>query len=210
MLSVGFVVGTFIFTATLEQHLHRPFRADDDRRGGQPEDGLPGSGFAGEVPTLAPSLLDQVEQVPGAAKAGGTVFADGVSIIGSDDEPIGQQGAPQFGSNWSDDEELTPYRLVDGVGPTTSDEVAIDSVSAEDGQLSVGRHVELVAPTGKIEAELVGIFRFGTSGNLAGATIAAFDTKTSQAAAARRRDCLHRDRCGRRRGSQPGTSSPTT
>ena len=102
------------------------------------------------------------------------------SIIGSDDEPLGQQGAPQFGSNWSDDEELTPYRLVEGVGPTSSGEVAIDSVSAEDGRLEVGDTIRLIAPTGDIEAELVGIFRFGTSGNLAGATIAAFDTKTAQ------------------------------
>ncbi len=180
VLSVGFVVGTFIFTDTLNKTFTDLFGQTTTDVVVSPKSDFQGSGFAGEVPTLAPELLDQIAQVPGAAKAGGAVFADGVSIIGADDEPLGQQGAPQFGSNWTDDEELTPYRLVEGVGPTTADEVAIDSVSAEDGQLEVGDTIRLIAPTGEIEAELVGIFRFGTSGNLAGATIAAFDTETAQ------------------------------
>jgi len=180
VLSVGFVVGTFIFTDTLNKTFTDLFGQTTTDVVVSPKSDFQGSGFAGEVPILAPELLDEIAQVPGAEKAGGAVFADGVSIIGSDDQPLGQQGAPQFGSNWSDDEDLTPYRLVEGAGPTTSDEVAIDSVSAEDGQLEVGDTIRLIAPTGDIEAELVGIFRFGTSGNLAGATIAAFDTKTSQ------------------------------
>lgn len=180
MLSVGFVVGTFIFTDTLNKTFTDLFGQTTTDVVVTPKSDFEGSGFAGEVSILPPELLDEVAQVPGAAKAGGAVFADGVSIIGSDAEPLGQPGAPQFGSNWTDDEELTPYRLVEGTGPSSADQVAIDSVSAEDGQLEIGDTITLVAPTGEIEAELVGIFRFGTSGNLAGATIAAFDTETAQ------------------------------
>lgn len=180
MLSVGFVVGTFIFTDTLNKTFTDLFGQTTTDVVVSPKSDFSGSGFAGEVPTLPPELLDEISQVPGAAKAGGTVFADGVSIVGADGTPLGQGGAPQFGSNWSDDEELTPYRLVDGVGPTATDQVAIDSVSAETGDLAVGDTIQLVAPTGDINAELVGIFQFGTSGNLAGATIAAFDTETAQ------------------------------
>ncbi|MCZ3386842.1 MAG: ABC transporter permease [Actinomycetia bacterium] len=180
MLSVGFVVGTLIFTDTLNKTFTDLFGQTTTDVVVTPKTDFEGLGLAGEVPTLDPGLLDEIAQVPGAAKAGGAVFADGVAIIGADDEPLGQPGAPQFGSNWSDDEELTPYRLVDGTGPSTANEVAIDSVSAEDGQLEVGDTIRLVAPTGEVEAELVGVFRFGTSGNLAGATIAAFDTETAQ------------------------------
>ncbi len=180
VLSVGFVVGTFIFTDTLNKTFTDLFGQTTTDVVVTPKSDFEGSGFAGEVATLSPDVLDEVSSVDGVAKVGGTVFADGVAIVGSDDAPLGQQGAPQFGSNWSDDEALTPYRLIDGVGPTSDGQVAIDSVSAEDGGLQVGDSIRLVAPNGEIESELVGIFRFGTSGNLAGATIAAFDTATAQ------------------------------
>jgi putative ABC transport system permease protein len=180
VLSVGFVVGTFIFSATLERTFTDLFAQTTTDVVVSPESEFTGQGLAGETPTLPAKLLGSIDDVPGTAKVGGTVFADGVAIIDGEGEPIGQGGAPQFGSNWSDDEQLSPYRLIDGVGPTAAGQVAIDSVSAELGDLAVGDTVQLVAPTGNLDAELVGVFRFGTSGNLAGATIAAFDTATAQ------------------------------
>ena len=180
VLSVGFVVGTLIFTDTLNKTFTDLFGQTTTDVVVTPKSDFQGSGLAGEVKTLPASLLKTVTDVPGAAKAGGQVFADGVSIIGSNGDAIGTQGAPHFGSNWDDDEDLTPYRLIDGSGPTSSGQVAIDSVSADKGDLSVGDDIKLVTPKGEMDAQLVGIFRFGTSGNLAGATIAAFDTATAQ------------------------------
>ena len=180
ILSVGFVVGTLIFGATLNRTFTDLFGQTTSDVVVTAETETEGTGFAGEVSTLPADLLPQIQGVQGVAAAGGTVFADGVAIIGSDGEPIGQSGAPQFGSNWSDDERLTPYRITEGSGPTGANEVAIDSKSAETGDLVVGDQVQLVTPDGVTNSELVGIFRFGTSGNLAGATIAAFDTPTAQ------------------------------
>jgi putative ABC transport system permease protein len=180
VLSVGFVVGTLIFGATLNRTFSDLFAQTTSDVVVTADTDAEGSGQVGDVATLPASLLEQVKGVPEAAAVGGTVFADGVAVIDSDGEPIGQQGAPQFGSNWTDDERLTPYRLIDGTGPTRSGEVAIDSKSADTGDLSVGDRIDLVAPTGNTTATLVGIFQFGTSGNLAGATIAAFDTDTAQ------------------------------
>ncbi|MFL6287514.1 MAG: ABC transporter permease [Actinomycetes bacterium] len=180
ILSVGFVVGTLIFGATLNRTFSELFAQTTSDVVVTADTEAQGSGFAGDVQTLPADLLPKVQSVSGAAAAGGTVFADGVAIIGSDGDPIGQSGAPQFGSNWSDDERLTPYRLIDGVGPSAEGDVAVDSKSADDGDLSVGDQVQLVTPKGLITANLVGIFQFGTSGNLAGATIASFDTATAQ------------------------------
>ncbi len=179
-LSVGFIVGTFIFSDTLNRTFTDLFAQTTTDVVVTPDTEFGGSGQAGELVTLPADLLGRIREVPGVAKAEGTVFADGVAIIGADDEPIGQGGAPQFGSNWSDDIDLTPYRLIDGEGPEASGQVAIDSVSAEAGNLAVGDTVRLITPTGETTADLVGVFRFGTSGNLAGATIAAFDTPTAQ------------------------------
>ncbi len=120
VLSVGFVVGTFIFTDTLNKTFTDLFGQTTTDVVLTPTSDFEGSGFAGEVLTLPPEVLDQVSAVEGVAKAGGAVFADGVVIVGADDVPVGQPGAPQFGSNWGDDEELTPYRLVEGVGPRCS------------------------------------------------------------------------------------------
>jgi putative ABC transport system permease protein len=180
ILSVGFVVGTMIFGDTLNRTFTDLFAQTTSDVVVTAQTDAEGSGIAGEVSTLPASLLSTIQDVPGVANAGGAVFADGVAIVGSDGEDIGQGGAPQFGSNWNDDERLTPYRLIEGDGPTGAGQVAIDSKAAEDGELSVGDTVQLVTPRGSVDAELVGIFRFGPSGNLAGATIAAFDTATAQ------------------------------
>lgn len=180
VLGVGFVVGTLIFTDTLNKTFSDLFADTTTDVVVTPVEEVASGGVAGAAGTLPSALLEEVAAVDGVAKSAGAVFADGVSIIGTDGEVVGTQGAPQFGSNWDDDEELTPYRLVDGRGPASAGEVVIDSVSAETGGYAVGDTVRLVTPRGSDTAELVGIFRFGTSGNLAGATIAAFDTATAQ------------------------------
>jgi putative ABC transport system permease protein len=180
ILSVGFVVGTMIFGATLNKSFADLFAQTTSDVVVTPDTEAEGSGFAGDVQTLPADLLPQVQAVPGVAAADGGVFADGVTIIGSDGDPVGQSGAPQFGSNWTDDERLTAFRLIDGAGPTGADQVAIDSQSADKGDLSVGDTIKLVTPQGVTSAQLVGVFQFGTSGNLAGATISAFDTATAQ------------------------------
>jgi putative ABC transport system permease protein len=180
VLGVGFVVGTLIFTDTLNSTFTSLFADTTSDVVVTPETDGQSSGFAGTVVTLPGPTLDTVSSVPGVGKAAGQVLVDGVSIIGADGTVLGTTGAPQYGSNWSDDQDLTPFRLTEGRGPTASGEVALDSVSAEKSGYSLGDDVSLVGPQGAMTARLVGVFRFGTSGNLAGATIAAFDTGTAQ------------------------------
>jgi putative ABC transport system permease protein len=180
VLGVGFVVGTLIFTDTLNRTFTDLFSQVSSDVVVQPKTSLD-NGTAGQQAVLPASALDTVSGSSGVASAAGQVFADGVTILGSDGKPLGVQGAPHFGSNWSDDPDLSPYRLQDGVGPSTSGEVAIDSVSADKGGLAVGDQVTLITTLqGRQTATIVGIFSYGTSGNLAGATIAAFDMRTAQ------------------------------
>jgi putative ABC transport system permease protein len=180
VLGVGFVVGTLIFTDTLNSTFTNLFAGTTSDVVITPEEDVESRGFAGTVATLPAALLTDVRAVDGVAKAGGQVLIDGVAIIDSAGAVLGTPGAPTFGSNWDDDEELTPFRLEEGRGPAAPGEVALDSVSAEKAGYAVGDNVPLVGPDGPLEASLVGIFRYGTSGNLAGATIAAFDTAYAQ------------------------------
>jgi len=178
-LGVAFVVGTFVFTDTLDQTFEDLFSQTTSDVVVEPASPVTDDFQTGSA-TLPADLVDTVAGVDGVAKVAGTVFVNGLQIIGSDGEPVASGGAPNFGSNWSDDEDLAPYRLVDGRGPTAAGEVAIDSQSAEAGDLSVGDTVNLVTPGPPVDANVVGIFRFGTSGNLAGASIAAFETSEAQ------------------------------
>jgi len=180
VLGVGFVVGTLIFTDTLNSTFTNLFADTTSDVVVTPVQEVDGRGFAGTVATMPASLLTDVQAVDGVDKAGGQVFIDGVTVVASDGEVLGTPGAPQFGSNWEDDEALTPYRLVEGRGPATAGEVALDSISAEKSGYALGDAVSLVGPQGPLAPTLVGIFRYGTSGNLAGATIAAFDTVSAQ------------------------------
>ncbi|MEO8328565.1 MAG: FtsX-like permease family protein, partial [Candidatus Nanopelagicales bacterium] len=178
-LGVSFVVGTFVFTDTLNKTFTDLFAQTTADVVVEPPAAATDDFQTGSA-TVPASLVDTVASVDGVADAAGDVFVNGLQIIGADGEPIASGGAPNFGANWSDNEALTPLRLVEGQGPTGPGEVAIDSESADDGDLAVGDTVSLVTPGAPIEAELVGIFRFGSSGNLAGASIAAFDTKEAQ------------------------------
>lgn len=180
VLGVGFVVGTLIFTDTLNSTFTNLFADTTSDVVVTPVQEVGGQGFAGTVTTMPAAVLDDVRAVDGVAKAGGQVVVDGVAITDGSGEVLGTPGAPQLGTNWDDDEELTPYRIVEGRGPAAPLEVALDSVSAEKAGYAVGATVPLVTPKGPVDASLVGIFRYGTSGNLAGATIAAFETAYAQ------------------------------
>lgn len=180
VLGVGFVVGTLIFTDTLNSTFSSLFEDTTADVVVTPAQTIGDSIQIGSVATIPASMLSTVRDVAGVDKAAGVILADGITIIGGDGAPIGTQGAPRFGTNWEDDEELTPFRLTDGRGPAAPAEVALDSVSAQTGDYAIGDEVRLVGPDGPFEASLVGIFRYGTSGNLAGATIAAFDTSSAQ------------------------------
>jgi putative ABC transport system permease protein len=177
VLGVAFVAGTFVFTDTLRSTFEELFGQTDTDVSITALAEFETEVTAGTVPD---SLIATVEALPDVAKATGFVQANGVTIIGTDGDPVGTAGAPTFGVSWGDDPALSPLSLVDGRGPAAPDEVAIDTQSAEQGGFVVGDPIALVTPGPRVEATLVGIFRYGTTGNLAGASLTAFDPATAQ------------------------------
>ena len=178
-LGVAFVVGTNIFTDTLNKTFDDLFSETSSDVVVEPASDV-GDDFETGSVVLPADVLATVQGVDGVAAAEGAVLVNGAQVLGSDGEPLATGGAPNYGANWSDDEALSPFRLTEGRGPTGAGEFALDSQAAESGELVVGDTVSIVTPEGAIESELVGVFRFGTSGNLAGASIAAFTTEEAQ------------------------------
>ncbi len=159
--------------------------------------------------TVPAALLTEVSAVDGVRAAEGGVTGSAVVVrLGRDGKPKEaiQRQAPTLGVAWGTDRQLSRAFGGDGraeVGrrPRGPHEVAIDAVTAREAGIrpaAVRRCVrdrecrrarvaiqfnEAPAPYDDPETfrwDVVGIFRFGTVGNLAGATLAAFETETAQ------------------------------
>ena len=127
------------------------------------------------------TLVDRVEDVEGVRLAEGFVQAY-AQIIGADGDAIGNpnQGAPTFGADWPDHDELNPFSLVTGRAPAADDEVVIDKASADSGDLDVGARTSVLTKSGPIAVEVVGIARFGDADSPGGATFAMFTQEAAE------------------------------
>ncbi|WP_409333120.1 ABC transporter permease [Trujillonella humicola] len=183
VLGVAFVAGTLIFTDTLSRTFNDLFRSTaadvNVTRAAAFDQGLEGSG-TGPGSYVPASLVDEIATVDGVAAVEGNVQAEGVYILDRDGEVLDTGGAPGIGISWDTEESLSPTTLVDGRPATGPGEVMIDTNSAEKTGYRVGDTVTVLTPGPRIEAELVGTFRFGESGGLAGASLTAFDAGTAQ------------------------------
>jgi putative ABC transport system permease protein len=180
VLGVAFVAGTYVFTDTLQ-------RTFSDLFGQTQPDVLVTAATEFEVrqstgtaASLPGSALDVLRDVDGVQRAGGLVQVGGVTLVGSDGTAVGAAGAPTFGVSWGDDPDLSPLRLVDGVAPAGPDEIAVDTETLQAGGFALGDTVRVLTPGPTVQATLVGVFRYGTSGNLAGATLTAFEPARAQ------------------------------
>jgi putative ABC transport system permease protein len=210
MLGVAFMAGTFVLTDTLGNVFDGLFAdvnrgIDVAIRGEEPFDetaGGPGTQVVREP--LDEDVVELVEQVEGVDIVEGSV-AGLVEVVPLErgkpaDEAIRHGGSPTIGVTWGPNDELN--RAVGGDGrpevgrrPRAPDEVALDQVTAEEAGITPadvrrcvrdgecrGARVQVVpiSEHGPEIVKVVAIFRFGTVGNLAGATLAAFDLSTAQ------------------------------
>ena len=182
VLGVAFVGGTLIFTDTLSRTFNALFESTSAdvnvARAAAFDQGLTGPG--GTASYVPAELVDEIAEVDGVAAVEGYVQAEGVYILETDGDVLDTGGAPGLGINWNTEESVSPNTLVDGRAPEGPGEVAIDTNAAEETGYEVGDTITLLTPGPRIEVELVGTFRFGDSGGLAGATLTAFDTATAQ------------------------------
>jgi len=130
-------------------------------------------------PPVPESVLTQVRQVDGVAEAYGATTGY-AAVVGKDGKVVSGGGAPTLGVDWTPSETMNPLSIVTGRPPESSDEVAVDRLTAEDGELVVGEDVRVLLRSGVSSFQLVGTVEFGSSGNLAGATLTVFDPATAQ------------------------------
>jgi putative ABC transport system permease protein len=179
VLGVGFIAGTFVLTDTMNQAfddlLTDAYEGIDVTVRGT-------SGFesdlGGSRKPFSEDLLETVTGVEGVRDAAGSLEGY-AQLIDKEGEAISPGGAPTLGFNWTP-EELNPLKLRSGEPPEGPGEVVIDARTAESNEFAVGDTVEIITLKAPREFAISGIAGFGDADNLAGATVAVFDTATSQ------------------------------
>ena len=185
VIGVSSVAGTFIFIDTINSTFTRIFQAANAGvavtvRGHELHGDSGGIGGRGRQ-AIPRSLVTTIKPVPGVRGIAGVLFRDGATMIGRDGKQIGGNGPPTFGGNWINDSEISPYHIRSGGPPTQATDVVVDAGTATSHNFSVGQQISIaftVAPEQRFT--ISGIAGFGTSDNLAGATIALFREDTAE------------------------------
>ena len=190
LLGVAFMVGTLVLTDTIEKTFDELFAtvsAGTDAHVRSNSAIETGDGF--EVRARIPDVvLDDVVTVDEVAAAEGEIEGY-AQIVGTDGDAVGNPsgGAPTFGRNWTTDDELNPFDIVDGRPPEADGEVVIDKFTAEQGDLGVGDRTDVITtdPEGGQRRQVtpvvvVGLARFGDTDSPGGSTNVMFQTAVAQ------------------------------
>lgn len=185
LIGVSSVTGTFIFIDTINGTFNRIFQGANSGvavtvRGHELRGDSGGIGGAGRQP-IPRALAGTIRGVDGVKGVAGVLFRNGASMIGSDGKPISSNGPPTFGGNWIADSEISPYHIRSGGPPVQPNDVVVDAGTAASHHFSVGQHLSIAFTTASERRfTITGIAGFGTSDNLAGATIALFTEDTAE------------------------------
>ena len=184
VLGVAFVVGTLIFSDTLNRSFVSLFAYTVGDVVVQPEGGqTPGGGPS--TLTVPAGLVDTLAELPDASRADGQISVPGVYVINDRGKPIGGFGPPSIGGNWSDapaGNGLQGLTIIEGHEPEGPDEIVLDAETAQKSGWQIGDTVPMltVDETANLEPTLVGIADFPDGGSLNGSTLTSFETSRAQ------------------------------
>lgn len=131
---------------------------------------------------LPADLLGRVQAIDGVEQAAGAIGdASTIAILDENGDRIGPpQGGPPHIVNSVQPEPFTPFTYPEGRPPTADNEVAIDSITADEEGYEVGQTIPITGARGLTEYTLSGIAQFGSGVPLGGATLAEFTLPEAQ------------------------------
>ena len=184
VLGVAFVAGTFIFTDSLNRSLEQLFDNEpaDIVVSPVPPEQLPQQGARAQLnPTMDEAITDDVADIGGISRAWSYIEQVGTQLLDANDEPIGGTTSVPIGATWVEEADDEPGdTIVEGSRPTSDDEVALDSNTADKAGVGIGDTVQLATPrnsnTDK-EWTVTGLADLGLTG---GVTVVLFDLSTAQ------------------------------
>ncbi|WP_059007175.1 ABC transporter permease [Streptomyces specialis] len=183
VLSVAFVCGTLVFTATMNTTFDQLFAETASNVMVAPQEDDEGSAFeegptTGVPDTLPVTVLDRIAAVDGVERVTGTVSSTTAVAVDGDNENIGPtSGAPTVVASWSDI-ELRSMEIAEGRPPSGPDEIMIDGDTADKKNLGVGDGLRLVTALGDHPVTISGIADFTITNP--GAALVYTDLPTAQ------------------------------
>lgn len=123
------------------------------------------SAFGEFRPPVDAEVVDRVRDAEGVRAAYGVIESPTVQLVGTDGKVISSGfGPPTLVYNFFDD-SIRPGRVVEGRGPESDDEIAIEFSTAEGAGYELGDTVGVVGQKENREFELVGLLGLGDAGD---------------------------------------------
>ncbi len=183
VLGVAFVSGSFIFTDAMGGAFSGIISGGTADVEVAPK-GANDFSSVQDTRTVPDAVVQRLDELPEAAAVNPYNQLQSLYVIGKDGKVVGGNGPPGLAFTDNDTTSLTGKKIisyVEGDRPQGTDEIAMDTATADKAGYEVGDTVKLVTPGDppSMQAKLVGIVDFG-EGSLAGATLTLFDAQAMQ------------------------------
>jgi putative ABC transport system permease protein len=179
VIGVAFVVGTLVFTDTIDASFKNLFERTQQGVDVSVEARQAVKADFSAPPTMPADTLEKVKQVPGVDVAEGGVSSDG-TLLDKQGEAITSNGPPTIVVSVSTEKIFEVLDYVEGGKPTTADEVAIDRGTSKKYGFKVGDTVTLTSDAPAKQYKVSGIATIGGKDNLAGARLVAMTLPEAQ------------------------------
>lgn len=181
VIGVAFVVGTLVFTDTIDESFKNLFERTQQGVDVAVEGKQAVKSDFSVPPTMPASALEEVKSVPGVAVAEGGVSSDG-TLLDKQGEVIVSNGPPTLIVSENTEKVFQVLDYEDGKAPANADEVAIDRGTANKYDFKVGEKVTVSARAPKKQYTVSGIATIGGQDNLGGARMVAMTLPEAQRA----------------------------
>jgi putative ABC transport system permease protein len=181
LLSVAFVCGTLVFTATMQNTFDKLFAqsaSDVMVMSGEAGSAFEEPDGTGRPAFMPASVAEEIRGVDGVAEVTGVVESQSIVVVGADNESVSPHtGAPTVGANWTDI-DLRIMEEPEGSLPQGPGEVLVDHDTASSKNLEIGDQITVISVSGTFPVTISGIVEFSTTNP--GAAVVYFDTATAQ------------------------------
>jgi putative ABC transport system permease protein len=179
VIGVAFVVGTLVFTDTIDASFKNLFERTQKGVDVSVEAHQAVKADFSQPPTMPAGTLAKVESVPGVEKVDPGVSSDG-TLLDRKGKPIVANGPPTLIVSTSTDKSFEVLEYVEGGAPKTADEVAIDRGTAQKYDWKPGSKVTVTSDAPAKQYTVSGVATVGGKDNLAGARLVAMTLPEAQ------------------------------
>ena len=180
-LGVGFMSGSFVFTATLTHSLDSLIAQANTGTDVVVQHSSPAGGFgagSGSLQPIPASILASIRSLPDVAAADGGVTGH-AQLLGHNGKAL--PGQFTIAANWPADAAFqATYTRREGSPPAGPGQVMIDRASARAGHFAVGDSIKILIAGQARAFTISGITGYGSADSFAGGSLAMFSLPTAQ------------------------------